>query len=577
MIQPRPHHATRKAGRDRPSFGGATTSNAERRSRDDLGESNARFPDPIAALLDPRIYPHPATQVEVIQTHISWVFLAGDVAYKVKKPVDFGFLDFSTLRRRLHCCRQEVILNRRLCPDLYLGVVPIRLVDGGYRIGGRRGHIVEYAVAMRRLPQDRMLDRLLVTGQATSTMIDAIADTLARFHARSATGPAIARYGSLRAIRRNWVENFDQAAGAVGHTITRFQYAYLHAWVRATLTREHRLFQRRVQEGHVRDGHGDLRASAICVTDRLCIFDCIEFNHRFRYADVAADVAFLAMDLDAHDRPDLAEHFLRRYVADAGDPGLLEVIDFYRCYRAFVRGKVESMRAAEAEVGRAERADARRIARDRFALAVDYAGQRQPPRLLITCGLSGTGKSVVARALAGRDDLVILASDVVRKQLAGLDPATHQRRGYQAGIYSPAATRRTYRELLRRGRQLLLAGRSVVLDATFSRREWRTRAATLADQVGALFLCVECRAAEVEVCRRIAERARDPRATSDAGWETYLAQRATFEPVDELSEWQHIVLDTVGAPDAVAATAIREIDARLHPTPFGRGDGHRGS
>lgn len=526
--------------------------------------AHGALPPIVAALLRPQAYPHPAERVELIQTHISYVLLAGDYAYKVKKPVDFGFLNFTTLARRRYYCRQEVLLNSRLCPQIYLGVVPITAVEGGYRIGGR-GRAVEYAVQMRRLPQERMMDRLLATGELTASMVEALAQVVAAFHARSASGPAIARYGSPQAIAYNWEENFQQTEPFVGTTLSRWQGQYLRAYVRAFLARQRPLLHQRVREGRVRDCHGDLRTAAVCYSDGICVFDCIEFNRRFRYSDVASEVAFLAMDLDLHGRPDLAQRFVERYVQAAGDAQIWDLIGFYKCYRAYVRGKVEGFRLQQPEVGAAEKAEALATARRCFQLACQYAAQGQPPLLLVTCGLVATGKSALAQALAGEMGLAVISSDQVRKELAGLSPQQHRYEPFGRGIYSPRFTQRTYKAMGERARALLAQGRSLVLDATFARRWQREAAQRLAEQCGALFLCLECVAAPKVVRQRLAERQEDPTSLSDARWETYQAQRAIFEPLQELDDWRHVVVDT-GRPLAQClADARAALAARLSP------------
>jgi uncharacterized protein len=523
--------------------------------------------DIIATLMSPEVYLHPVHEVRVIQTHISWVLLAGDFAYKIKKSVDFGFLDFSTLRKRRYYCDQEVKLNRRLCDDLYLGVEPIREYAGTVEVGGRRGRIVEYAVKMKRLPEDCLLENLLAADRVTPGMIESIAVKLSHFHQTAETGPEIARFGSARAICRNWDENFEQTRDYIGSTISPFQFEYLRAWVDASMRRNRELFKRRVAGGRIRDGHGDLRASAICIQDRLCIFDCIEFNRRFRYADVAADVAFLAMDLTAKGRPDLSRTFIDAYVQHSGDRELLDVIDFYICYRAYVRGKVEGFRTSEANISPAEYAESQSIARERFDLAVEAAARSQPPVLLITCGLSGSGKSTVAGGVGDEFGMDIIASDVVRKELAGRTVTDRQPVEFEAGIYAPEHTRRTYMAMMSRARSRLEDGHSAILDATFSRREWRASALDVARDAGALFLCLECRSNEAETRRRLDARDQESGAVSEATWATYLSQRRTFEPVDELSDWQHVVLDTGAELDETIRAAARSLDARLRPKP----------
>jgi aminoglycoside phosphotransferase family enzyme/predicted kinase len=528
----------------------------------------AQLPEHIAGLMKPGPYPHPVKHVELIQTHISFVLIAGDMVYKLKKPLDLGFLNFTTLRRRHHYCRQEVELNRRLCGDTYLGVVPVTLQGGRYQLNGR-GEIVDYAVQMRRLPADLMMDRLLTDGRLKAEMLDRLADKIAHFHASSATGPQVERYGSRRTIERNWRENMDQTRPFVGRTLSSWQADFLEAATLAFLTRHRTTFQERVHAGRIRDCHGDLRASAVCFTDDICVYDCIEFNRRFRYGDVASEVAFLAMDLDRRGRPDLADRFVARYQQTTGDDGLTHVLNFYKCYRAYVRGKVNSFQLDEPEIAEAAKVTARTSARHYFELACRYAASDRPPLLIIMTGLSGTGKSAVANALASNGGLRIISSDIVRKELAGLSEASHHYEAYDRGIYSRTFTQRTYAAILERARTLLSEGHSVILDATFQRRAWREQALDLARRSGVLAFCLETVADESVVRQRLDDREHDKAAISDARWETYLGQASRFEPVTELGDWQHIRLDT-GQPFAdVAAGAVSALDARLHPAGLG--------
>ncbi|MFQ6019422.1 MAG: AAA family ATPase [Dehalococcoidia bacterium] len=504
--------------------------------------AKSALPSLIRQLLDPRVYPHPVDRVELIQTHVSFVLLAGDYVYKVKKPVNFGFLDFSTLRRRLYYCQQEVALNRRLCPDIYLGVARITQAKGGVAVGGR-GRVLEYAVHMRRLPADRMMDRLLERDAVTVGMVGRLADRLAEFHRRAETGLRIARYGDW-AIRFAWRENFRQWAPYIGYTITPAQDELLREYVRSFLRRRRRLMRRRREELRIRDCHGDLRADAVCISDGVCIFDCIEFNRRFRYTDVAGDVGFLAMDLDYRGRPDLARAFLERYVAVSGDRDLPRLIDFYKCYRAAVRGKVEGFRSRQPEVSGRDKAQARRAARRYFRLACQYAAGDRPPLLIITCGLTASGKSTLARRLAQEGDLALISSDLVRKELAGLAPQERRFEPFGRGIYSSAFSDRTYRALLERAAAALQEGRSVIVDASFVRRKHRLWMRRLAAREGADFHCLEFRASEAAIRRRLAGRLRQGADPSDARWEIYAAARQTFQPPTELPPEQHIVIDT---------------------------------
>jgi aminoglycoside phosphotransferase family enzyme/predicted kinase len=525
------------------------------------------LPPAVVALLDPAIYPHPVEHVELVQTHISYVLLAGQYVYKVKKPVDFGFLNFSTLRRRRYYCRQEIVLNGRLCPGVYLAVVPI--VQVGDRIalgrGGRQprqARVIEYAVQMCRLPADRMMDHLLAADAVTVEMVAALARRVAAFHAASARGPEIDRYGSPRAIAANWEENFVQAAPYVGRTLTAHQDGLLRDYVAFFLRREAALLRERVRAGHVRDCHGDLRTSAVCFTDPICIYDCIEFNRRFRYSDVAAEVAFLVMDLDRRGHHALADAFVEHYCAASGDTGLPALLDFYVCYRAFVRGKVANFRLDQPEVSPDERAESYAIATQAFDLACRYA-TRTRPLLLITCGFSGSGKSALAERLAAELGLLTIASDRVRKELAGIPPTERRRGPHDTGIYAPAFSARTYATMLDLARAALASGQSVLLDATFSLKSSRSQARAVAEETGALFACLECIATDATIRARLAARASDPTSVSDADLETYVHQRRTFEPVNELPAWQHLRIGLDADLDRAVASTLATLRERF--------------
>jgi len=325
----------------------------------------------LQALSTPKAYPHSPQEVELVQTQISVVFLAGDYVYKVKKPVDFGFLDFTTLDKRRFYCQQEVTLNKRLCPDTYLGVVAITQDEDSFSVGGN-GTAVEYAVKMRALPQQRMMDNLLRSNQVTPEMMERVAERLAEFHRQAEISEQLATIGGLDTVTQNTEENFVQTEDYVNRTITPEQYEKLKNYNYRFLKDNAELFARRVREGRIRDCHGDLHAAHICFGNGLCIYDCIEFNDRFRYIDVASEVAFLAMDLDFHGRPDLSKHFVDAYVKASGDEELPTLLDFYKCYRAYVRGKVEGFKLDDPHISDEEKTRTLAIARRYFELAESY-------------------------------------------------------------------------------------------------------------------------------------------------------------------------------------------------------------
>jgi len=530
----------------------------------------AELPPLIRALLRPSAYPHPVDRVQLLQTHISYVFLAGEHVYKVKKPVNFGFLDFSTLAKRRYYCRQEVLLNSRLCPETYLGVASIRqdgsrvsVKGSSARLGTGCGSIVEYAVHMRRLPAERMMDRMLAEGSVTAEMVGRLADRLAEFHGASETSQRIAEYGNW-AIRYAWDENFRQWTPYIGQTLTAEQDRVLRAFSEAFSARRRDLLRSRVEGQRIRDCHGDLRSDAVCFVDGLCVFDCIEFNRRFRYTDVAGDVGFLAMDLDYRGWPDLAQAFVDRYVEASGDEGLRGVIDFYKCYRACVRGKVEGFRLSQPEVPTAERRVALRAARRYFHLACRYAASLPPLFLIITCGLTATGKSTLARRLGEEAGFQMISSDVVRKALAGLQPSERRFEPFRRGIYSLEFTDRTYEALLKEARRVLDEGRSVIVDASFVRRRYRQWAQRLAREMGAQFVCLEFRASAAAVRRRLARRLREGGDPSDARWETYVAQKRTFQRPSEVPAERRMVVDTTRFLQTQARTVIAAL-GRLSP------------
>jgi len=328
--------------------------------------------DIIKALSDIKAYPERMAKVEIAQTQMSVVFLTNALVYKVKKPVNLGYLDYTTLEKRKFLCEQEVRLNRRLCPDVYLGVVPITLERGVISLGGA-GKPIEYAVRMRRLPADRMMDVLLAKNQVTVEMIRRVAEKVADFHARAETSPDIGKFGNLETITFNTEENFNQTEKYIPQAVSQEQYRRLVRYTHGFIKNETALLNRRVTESRIKDCHGDLHSQHICFTDGICIYDCIEFNDRFRYVDVAAEVSFLAMDLDRWGHPELSRELVAGYIAWSGDKELPQLLNFYRCYFAYVRAKVNCFRLDDALLPEEQKTGALAEARKYFALAESYA------------------------------------------------------------------------------------------------------------------------------------------------------------------------------------------------------------
>jgi aminoglycoside phosphotransferase family enzyme len=332
-----------------------------------------QLPELVQALLDPKIYPDPTQGVELVQTQMSFVFLADDCVYKVKKPVNLGYLDYTTLDKRRFYCQREVELNQRLCSDAYMGVVPIIEHGGHFSLSGQ-GKAIEYAVKMRRLPQEVMMDVLLAKDKVSSAMLAGVAEKLAEFHRKAETNASISAFGDRDTIIVNTEENFNQTEKYIGNTIVQEKYQRIKAYTNRFIEENSALFRQRITNGRIRDCHGDLHAAHICFGNGICIYDCIEFNDRFRYCDVASEVAFLAMDLDHYGRADLSGDFVNAYVVRSQDKELVALLNFYKCYRAYVRGKVESFKLDDPHISNEEKARVLAIARNYFELAESYTG-----------------------------------------------------------------------------------------------------------------------------------------------------------------------------------------------------------
>jgi len=504
----------------------------------DIKNRNSESINLLETLLRPEIYPERPQKVELEQTQMSFVFLTGDYAYKVKKPVNLGYLDYTTLEKRHFFCQQELNLNRRLSPDVYLKVVPIVNNGGKIDIGGS-GEIIEYAVKMRQLPHEHLMESLLPQGLVTDEMVRSVAEKLANFHEQAETNKEIGSFGKLDMIMINIEENFSQTEKYLDNTITRRQYNRIQTY-NADFTRDHEsMLQKRVDNGRIRDCHGDLHAAHVCFDNGIIIFDCIEFNDRFRYCDVASEVAFLAMDLDRYRRADLSRVFVTAYVEFSGDKDLLQLLNFYKCYRAYVRGKVESFKLDDPYI--TEKKRALTTAQNYFNLAYRYTRER--PLVLITSGLVGTGKSTIAQALSQSLGLTVISSDIVRKKLAGISPDEHRFDQFESGIYSKDFSRKTYEEMFAQAKALLSRGQSVILDASFKKKQDRLLAGSLAAELKADFLVIECTLDEDIVKSRLEQRLKKG-SVSDGRWEIFESQKRDFDKIMEFSLQNHIIVDT---------------------------------
>ncbi len=500
----------------------------------------------VNALLDPRAWPVSVARVEHIETHISHVFLVGAFAYKVKKAVDLGFLNFSTLEKRRFYCGEELRLNRRTAPELYLARVPIaRLSDGTYAVEGE-GEVVEYAVKMRRFDPAGQLDRM----QLEFRHMDALADTVAAFHAALEPATREASWGEPERVWSPMGQNFDQILSLPRFVWARARLEKVKAASRAAFEALRPRLAARKAGGWIRECHGDLHLGNIAwVEGKMLLFDAIEFDPDLRWIDVANDVAFLLMDLEGRGLSRLGWRFLNRYLEWTGDFEAVALLPFYQSYRAMVRAKVAAIRCAQQ--GETEAAEASKAAfESHMALAeafLEPAAKR--PVLIITHGVSGSGKSRLARRLAQEMGWIHLRSDVERKRLFGLAPDADSGSAVEAGIYTPEATRRTYERLAELAESLLSDGRSLVVDATFLESGQRTAFRRLAERAGARFRILSCTAPEPVLRRRVAERAERGGDPSEADLAVLARQLERARPLDETERAVAVVVDTTQALD----------------------------
>ena len=515
---------------------------------------------------------------QLVETHISQVLIGPEDVFKLKKPVDLGFLDFTTLEKRRRACRAEIELNRRLAREVYLGTEPLtedrRL--GRLELGGK-GDIVEWTVHMRALSDRCRGDVMLREGRLGRREIEHVSELLASFHASCREDELTRRFGTFEAIRRNVVENFEQTRGVMSEFIDPDAAAEIETWQLAFLDARRQQIHRRVQDGRIRDGHGDLRLEHVYFpgessvgSDRVVVLDCIEFNDRFRYADVASDVAFLAMDIASEGSVELAEHLLAEYARHSNDYGIYPMVDFYESYRAFVRGKIDALTLAGTRLDYRDAERLRRRARRHFLLS--HASERrsiQDAKLVAVGGWIASGKSTIAEQLAAELQCPIVAADWTRKHLVGLEPTKKAFDPAFTGAYSADVSERVYEELLARAKLVIDSGRSVIVDASFRSREERSHVRRLASELGVLFLFVECRA-DLETCRqRLRQRALGP-SVSDGRLEILDAFVESWEAVEELPPGQHLVLDT--SRSLVESTSrLRQSVHEWLPSPASKG------
>ncbi len=481
----------------------------------------------IRRLQDPDCYDHPVATVQVIETHVSVILLTGEYAYKIKKPLDLGFLDFSSLDKRLFACHEEVRLNQRLAPDYYLGVVPISGTPSAPRLDGP-GVPFEYAVKMRQFPADATLDRLAAAGRLTASHVERMASDIARFHlARCERAGGDTTWGNPDAIWQPVEQNFRQIAPHLATPDDREQLDALHRWSEAEHARLAPIMRQRKQDGFIRECHGDLHLGNLAWVDNaLLVFDCLEFNPALRWIDIISEIAFCYMDLMQRGHESLAWLFLNGWVERTGDHAGLALLRYYAVYRALVRVKVGVLRAGQARGSERDSllGDARTILDLASALT-----RALPLRLDITHGLSGSGKTTVTQQLMQSPGSIRLRSDIERKRMAGLDALARSGSGTGAQLYANDATQRTYARLASLAGELLEAGWPVIVDATFLSRAQRDRLRGVAESRGVPFRILDFPVPLDTLRARVVQRARDGRDASEATLDVLQRQIDTEE------------------------------------------------
>jgi uncharacterized protein len=512
---------------------------------------DATLPSLIQQMLQPDFYPHPVQEpIQLLQTHISYVLLTGEYAYKVKKPVNFGFLDFSSLEKRCYFCHEELRLNRRLSPDLYLAVLPIIESEGEYKFGTERAvqSVADYALKMRQFPQSMLLSHLFQEGRFTPEIVQQLAKQVAAFHLSAIINPEVTAYGSVASVQKVDTNNQAISAGFIGTTQTQLQLEETRAFTTQFFEQHADWFVRRQANGKIRECHGDLHLNNVCLyQDKIQIFDCIEFNQEFRNIDVIYDVAFLVMDLEFRGRIDLANLLLNTYLEQTGDYWGAVLLPLYLCMRAYIRGKVNSLTLNDPAISTSEKATSLQRAQAYYRQAWDYTqrnvGARSPSRLILMSGLSGSGKSTVARQLAQKLNAIHVRSDAVRKHLAEipLDQRGDSGGTLGSGIYTPEMTQKTYNTLLELGLLLAQQGWPVILDAKYDHQSLRQSVVDGAISAHIPITIVEC-TAPVEVLRdRLHQRTHD---ISDATADLLESQIKAAEPLTESEQAIAVTLHT---------------------------------
>lgn len=499
----------------------------------------------IQALIKPEAFNPPANHPILLETHISWVIIAEAYAYKIKKSLNLGFLDFSSLEKRFHFCKEELRLNQRLAPDIYLSVIPITGTVQHPQWEGT-GKVIEYAVKMIAFPQETQLDRLLLAGQLTPEKIDVLAEHIANFHTHTDIATQDTEYGEAEIIRQPIEENFRQIRKHVESGPTLRSLKKLEEWSQASFDSLQSLFVTRKATGCIRECHGDLHLRNIAWVDgKPVLFDCIEFSPILRWIDVISDVAFLVMDLQDRKQPELAHRVLNKYLEYTGDYSALNVLRYYLAYRALVRAKIDIIRANQDGINAHEKREAEEDFDGYLKLALTYI-QPTKPQIIITRGLSASGKSTISKTLLEHIGAIRIRSDVERKRLYDQQPQGTSGPGIANEIYTPEATQRTYLKLEKLTDTIIDAGYTVIVDGVFSHYQQRQLFRHLAAKKQVPFIILECTASINTLRTRITKRTE---GVSDANLEVLENQYAIWQPLQDHEFNNTLIIDTQNPVD----------------------------
>lgn len=498
----------------------------------------------IKNLLSSRAYNHPTLQLGLIETHVSWVILTGKYAYKIKKPVDFGFLDFSTLKKRKYFCEEELRLGQLFAPEIYLAVVPITGTIEQPKVNGDTGPILEYAIKMCEFSQDNLLSTLLKQGKLNTSLIDQLGQLIAEFHKKTPIAPKNSRFGLPHEVQTPTQQNFEQITPLLSNSNDIAQIEKLEKWANEQFTIHQKLFEKRKRQGFIRDCHGDLHlANIILYHNKLVLFDRLEFNEDLRWTDVIADLAFLAMDLAGKKQPKLANQLINTYLQFTGDYEGLNLLAYYLSYRAVVRAKIALFRLNQKDLNDKEKLDIRNDYYNFINLAEFYTRPKKP-NLIIMHGLAGSGKSTIAKKIVIECGAIQISSDIIRKKLFSIPLFENSNSTPYGGIYTPESTEKTYNKLLSLAKISIKAGFTVIVDATFLLHSQRLMFYNLAELLKVPFYILHCRTNDLKIIQRINKRnVRNNNKISEANLTILEHQKELVEPLLNSEQQYTLVID----------------------------------